>query len=213
VGAILVVDGAQALAHVPVNVVDLGADFYAMSSHKVYGPMGMGALYGCRELLEAMPPFLGGGDMIKRVSFEGTTYNDLPNKFEPGTPNVAGAIGFAAALKWVESKGVAHLAEYENGLAAEARLMLGDIDGVRLVGSGDQASVVSFTADFAHPHDLGTILDQHGVAVRTGHHCCMPLMDRLGVAGTTRASFAAYNMKQDIKVLIEGVMAARAIFA
>lgn len=214
VGAILVVDGAQALAHVPVDVQDLGADFYAMSSHKVYGPMGVGAVYGRRALLETMPPFMGGGDMIRSVSFEGTTFNTIPNKFEPGTPNVPGAIGFGRALEWVRENGLLELARHENELAVEARSAVAEIEGIRLVGkSDDQAAVVSFVADFAHPHDLGTILDEFGVAVRTGHHCCMPLMSRLGIPGTVRASFAAYNTKEDIKVLIEGLKKAREIFS
>ena len=214
VGAILVVDGAQALAHVDVDVKELGADFYAMSSHKVYGPMGVGALYGRRELLEAMPPFMGGGDMIRSVSFEGTTYNDLPNKFEPGTPNVSGVIGFARALDWVSGLGLAALASHENALAEETRAALREVPGVKLIAEGrDKAAVVSFTTEFAHPHDLGTVLDEYGVAIRTGHHCCMPLMTRLGIPGTARASFAAYNTNVDIKVLIEGLTKAREIFA
>ncbi|MBA4293998.1 cysteine desulfurase CsdA [bacterium] len=213
VGAVIVVDGAQALAHVIVDVRELGADFYSMSSHKVYGPMGMGALYGRRELLEAMPPFMGGGDMIRTVSFEGTTFNEIPNKFEPGTPNVPGAIGFARALEWVQEKGLGELSRIENELAVRARDELLEIPGVRLVGrSVPQASVVSFVTDFAHPHDLGTILDGFGVAIRSGHHCCMPLMNRLGIPGTARASFAAYNTNVDIKVLIDGVRKAREIF-
>src|SRR5690606_22097784 len=147
-------DGAQALAHVPVDVRELGADFYAMSSHKVYGPMGMGALYGRKELLEAMPPFRGGGDMIRSVSFEGTTFNDLPNKFEPGTPNVPGAIGFARALEWVAEKGLAAMAAHEDALAEEARAALREIPGIKLIAEGQKkAAVVSFTAEFAHPHD------------------------------------------------------------
>jgi cysteine desulfurase / selenocysteine lyase len=214
VGAILVVDGAQALAHVKVDVRDLGADFYAMSSHKVYGPMGVGAVYGRREHLEAMPPFMGGGDMIRSVSFEKTTFNTIPNKFEPGTPNVPGVIGFARALDWVIVQGLEGLASHENELAVETRGALMEFEGVRLVGKSDnQAAVVSFVTEFAHPHDLGTILDEFGVAVRTGHHCCMPLMSRLGIPGTVRASFAAYNTKEDIKVLIEGLSKAREIFS
>jgi cysteine desulfurase / selenocysteine lyase len=214
VGAILVVDGAQALAHVKVDVRDLGADFYAMSSHKVYGPMGVGAVYGRREHLEAMPPFMGGGDMIRSVSFEKTTFNTIPNKFEPGTPNVPGVIGFARALDWVIVQGLEGLASHENELAVETRGALMEFEGVRLIGKSDnQAAVVSFVTEFAHPHDLGTILDEFGVAVRTGHHCCMPLMSRLGIPGTVRASFAAYNTKEDIKVLIEGLSKAREIFS
>ncbi|MFM9872526.1 MAG: SufS family cysteine desulfurase [Fimbriimonadaceae bacterium] len=214
VGAILVVDGAQALAHLAVDVQELGADFYAMSSHKVYGPMGVGAIYGRRALLEAMPPFMGGGDMIRSVSFEKTTFNTIPNKFEPGTPNVSGVIGFARALDWVRETGLAAMAQHENELAIEARAAVLKIDGVRLIGKcDDQVAVVSFVTDFAHPHDLGTILDEYGVAVRAGHHCCMPLMSRLGIPGTVRASFAAYNNKEDIKVLIDGLKRAQEIFA
>lgn len=213
-GAITVVDGAQALAHVSVDVQSIGADFYAMSSHKVYGPMGMGALYGRRSLLEAMPPFMGGGDMIRSVSFEGTTFNTIPNKFEPGTPNVSGAIGFARALDWVVENGLKSMAEHEKKLADQAREVLRQTQGVRLIGDGgSQAAVVSFVTDFAHPHDIGTVLDRHGVAVRTGHHCCMPLMERLGIPGTVRASFAAYNTREDVEALLKGVMAARELFA
>ncbi|MBX3113324.1 MAG: cysteine desulfurase [Fimbriimonadaceae bacterium] len=206
VGAIVVADGAQALAHVPVNVKELGVDFYAMSSHKVYGPMGVGALYGRRELLEAMPPFMGGGDMIRSVSFAKTTFNEIPNKFEPGTPNVSGVIGFAAALDWYESVGKEQIWAHENQLAQTLRNTLDQIPGVRTIGKCEnQAPVVSFVMDDAHPHDVGTILDSHGVAIRTGHHCCMPLMERLGIPGTSRASFAVYNTNQEINVLIEAL--------
>jgi len=206
VGAIVVADGAQALAHVPVNVKELGVDFYAMSSHKVYGPMGVGALYGRRELLEAMPPFMGGGDMIRSVSFSGTTFNEIPNKFEPGTPNVSGVIGFAAALDWYSSVGVERIWAHEHELAQNLRNALDDMPGVRTVGKCvGQSPVVSFVMDDAHPHDVGTILDAHGVAIRTGHHCCMPLMERLGIPGTSRASFAVYNTNQEISVLIEAL--------
>lgn len=206
VGAISVADGAQALAHVPVDVKELGVDFYAMSSHKVYGPMGVGALYARREQLESMPPFMGGGDMIRRVSFEGTTYNDIPNKFEPGTPNVSGVIGFATALDWYEALGKEKIWAHEAQLANALRLALNDIPGIRTIGRcRNQAPVVSFVMDAAHTHDVGTILDNYGVAVRTGHHCCMPLMDRLGIAGTSRASFAVYNTKQEINVLIQAL--------
>lgn len=206
VGAIVVADGAQALAHVPVNVKELGVDFYAMSSHKVYGPMGVGALYGHRELLEAMPPFMGGGDMIRSVSFAKTTFNEIPNKFEPGTPNVSGVIGFAAASDWYESVGKERIWAHENQLAQTLRNTLDQIPGVRTIGKCEnQAPVVSFVMDDTHPHDVGTILDSHGVAIRTGHHCCMPLMERLGIPGTSRASFAVYNTNQEINVLIEAL--------
>jgi cysteine desulfurase / selenocysteine lyase len=210
-GALTLVDGAQGLAHEPVDVAAWGVDFYAMSAHKVYGPMGVGALFGRRELLDAMPPYQGGGDMIRTVSFEGTTFNSVPNKCEPGTPNVPGVIGFAAALDWVEQTGLAEMAAHERGLASEARRRLSAVPGVRAVGPADGAGVVSFVCKWAHPHDLGTVLDAHGVAVRTGHHCCMPLMARLGVPATARASFAAYSHADDVDQLVEAVLAAKAL--
>lgn len=213
-GALTFVDGAQALAHVPVDVRALGADFYAMSAHKVYGPMGTGALWGREELLEAMPPYQGGGDMIRQVSFEGTTFRGLPNKFEPGTPHVPGVVGLAAALEWLAGVGLAEAASHERSLAALAEAGLGEVDGVRVVGTAPgKAGIVSFVAEWAHPHDLGTVLDQHGVAVRVGHHCCMPLMERLGVPATVRASFAAYSDRAEVEALLEAVRAARKIFA
>lgn len=214
VGALVLVDGAQSLANVHVDVQTLGVDFYSMSGHKAYGPMGVGALYGREELLNAMPPFQGGGDMIRTVSFEKTTFNDLPNKFEPGTPNVAGVIGLAAALDWVAGLDSDSIKAHKQGLLDHATEELNRIEGVRIIGTAAQkAPVVSFVTDFAHPHDLGTIFDQHGVAIRAGHHCCMPLMKRFGVPGTARASFAVYNTNQDIIVLIEALRAAREIFA
>lgn len=212
-GAISVIDGAQALAHEPVDVQAIGCDFYAMSAHKVYGPMGVGALYGRREMLDAMPPYQAGGDMIRTVSWTGTTYNVPPNKFEPGTPNVPGVLGFAAALDWVRQAGLAKIAAHENELRQECEARLDEIDGIRIIGNREhRAGIVSFVADFAHPHDLGTVLDQHGVAVRTGHHCCMPLMQSLGVPATARASFAVYNEKHDISVMIEALKAAQSLF-
>ena len=214
VGAIVVVDAAQALAHQRVDVQDWDADFVAMTAHKVYGPMGVGALYGKAALLESMPPYQTGGGMIRTVSFEETTFGEPPDKFEPGTPNVAGAIGFAAALKFLGDVGVDTVASHEERLGRLAERLLGDVPGVTVHGHASRkAGIVSFTLDCAHPHDAGTVLDQCGVAVRSGHHCCMPLMHRLGIVGTTRASFAMYNTEADVHRLLEGVERAREIFA
>jgi cysteine desulfurase/selenocysteine lyase len=212
-GAHTIVDGAQGLAHEPVDVQALGVDFYAMSAHKVYGPMGVGALYGRYGLLDAMPPWQGGGDMIRTVSFERTTFNGLPNKFEPGTPNVPGVVGFGAALEWLEGFGIAAVREHEEALRRTATQRLEAAKGLRIVGTASgKAGVLSFAMEQAHPHDVGTILDLHGVAVRTGHHCCMPLMDFLGVPATTRASLAAYSGEDDIDQLIEGLEQVTKVF-
>lgn len=214
VGAKTVIDGAQALAHEKVDVVALGADFYSMSGHKVYAPTGIGALYGKKELLDAMPPYQGGGDMIRTVAFEKTTYNELPNKFEAGTPNIAGSIGFGAALDFVSSIGHTPIQSHEHALLEYGTARLEDIPGVTIYGKAkNKAAILSFTMDCAHPHDIGTILDQSGVAVRTGHHCCMPLMTRLGIPGTTRASLAVYNSKEDLDRLAEGLIQVREVFA
>jgi len=192
----------------------LGVDFYAMSDHKMYGPTGMGALWGRRELLEAMPPFLGGGDMIRTVSWERTTYNGLPNKFEPGTPNIAGAVGWAAAARWLEGLDRDAAWSSEERLRRRAEAELGAIPGVRIVGTApEKVAVTSFVLDGVHPHDVGTVLDRHGVAIRAGHHCCMPLMKTLGVPATARASFAPYNDDDDVDQLVAAVRAARDIFA
>ena len=214
VGAVSVIDGAQALAHVPVNVGEIGCDFYACTAHKVYGPMGSGALFGRRELLESMPPYQTGGGMIRSVTFEGTTFAELPDKFEAGTPNVSGVVGFAAALDWFESLGTGGLWDEEKALLAEATAELQQVPGVRIIGtSPKKTAVLSFVSDFAHPHDIGTVLDSYGVAVRAGHHCCMPLMDRLGIAGTVRASIGVHNSKQDFSVMIEALLTARRLFS
>lgn len=214
VGAIIVVDGAQALAHQKVDVQDWDADFVAMTAHKVYGPMGIGALYGKAALLEAMPPYQTGGGMIRTVSFEETTFTVAPDKFEPGTPNVAGAVGFAAALTFLCEVGLDAVARHEENLGRLAEDLLSDVPGVTVHGhAADKAGIVSFTMDCAHTHDAGTVLDQCGVAVRSGHHCCMPLMKRLGITGTTRASFAMYNQEADVHRLLEGVNRVREIFA
>lgn len=213
-GAKTMIDGAQALAHEKVDVVALDADFYSMSGHKVYAPTGIGALYGKRELLEAMPPYQGGGDMIRTVAFEKTTYNELPNKFEAGTPNIAGSIGFGAALDFVSSIGHAPVQRHEQALLEYGTARLADIQGVTVYGKArNKAAILSFTMDCAHPHDIGTILDQSGVAVRTGHHCCMPLMARLGIPGTARASLAVYNSTEDLDRLAEGLIRVREVFA
>jgi cysteine desulfurase/selenocysteine lyase len=185
-----------------------------MSAHKTYGPMGVGALYGKRSLLESMPPFMGGGDMIRTVSFDGTTFNEIPNKFEPGTPNVPGVVGFGAALDWLAAFGLPQATAIENDLADRAAAELSSLPGVVLRGTASQkVGIVSFTLDSVHPHDIGTILDSEGVAVRTGHHCCMPLMRRLNVPATVRASFALYNQPEDVEALIKGVQKVQKIFA
>src|SRR5579863_4412341 len=209
-GAVVLVDGAQAVPHARVDVRALGADFYCFSGHKLYGPTGIGVLYGREELLSAMPPWQGGGDMILQVSFEKTTYNQLPAKFEAGTPNISGAVGLAAAMDYIESLGLDAIAAHEHRLVDRATTALERIPGIRLVGTApDKASIVSFTMDGVHPHDLGTILDHEGVAVRTGHHCAMPLMTFLGLPATVRASFACYNTEHDVGSLVAALGKAR----
>jgi cysteine desulfurase/selenocysteine lyase len=211
-GALLLVDGAQALAHAPVDVRAVGADFYAMSGHKVYGPTGIGALYARRALLEAMPPYQGGGDMIREVRFEGTTFNDPPNRFEAGTPNMAGAVGFGEAVDFVREAGWSAIQAHEAHLLAYLEQALADVPGLTIHGRARQkAGIVSFTLDGAHPHDIGTILDQSGVAVRTGHHCCQPLMRHLGAPATTRASLAMYNDESDADALRAGLTLVRSV--
>ena len=212
-GAVVLVDGAQAVPHSHVDVRALGCDFYAFSGHKLYGPTGIGVLYGREELLQAMPPWQGGGDMILTVSFEKTTYNDLPAKFEAGTPNISGAIGLAAAMDYIESLGIDAIAAHEQHLVELASAELQKIPGIHLVGTApNKASIVSFVLDGVHPHDLGTILDHEGVAVRTGHHCAMPLMTFLGLPATVRASFAVYNTDNDVKSLVAALGKAREVF-
>jgi cysteine desulfurase/selenocysteine lyase len=205
-GAVVLVDGAQAAAHRPVDVRALGADFYAFSGHKAYGPMGIGALYAPADLLEALPPWQGGGEMIRSVSFERTTYNDVPYKFEAGTPNVAGAVGLAAALDYVSRAGLQRIERHERELHDRAVAGLSRVPGVRLYGRArEKAGIVSFNVGDVHPHDAGTVLDREGVAVRTGHHCAMPVMARLGVPATCRASFALYNTGEDVDALVRAV--------
>lgn len=202
-GIPVLVDGAQAVAHTAVDFAALGADFYACSAHKVYGPTGFGALIAKREHLEAMPPWHGGGDMIRTVAFEGSTWNEVPYKFEAGTPDMAGAIGFAAALDWIESVGLDAIAAHEHALLDYATPRMAEIPGLRLVGTArDKGGILSFVMDQAHPQDIGSILDMEGVAIRTGHHCTMPLMQRYGLPATARASLAAYNGSDDIDQLI-----------
>ena len=209
-GAATVVDGAQAMAHYGVDVRALDCDFYAFSGHKMYAPTGIGVLYGREALLEAMPPWQGGGEMIEEVRIEATTYAGLPFKFEAGTPNIAGAIGLAAAIDYLETPDSGAVTAHEGELLHRATAGLQQIEGVRIVGTApDKAPLVSFLMDGAHPHDLGTLLDQQGVAVRTGHHCAMPLMQRLGIPGTVRASFALYNSTEDVERLVAGVHKAR----
>jgi len=199
-------DGAQAIAHVSVDVQQLGCDFYAFSGHKLYGPTGIGVLYGKAELLEEMPPYQAGGEMIRSVTFEKTLYNVLPNKFEAGTPNIAGAIGLGAAISYVNGIGMDRIFAYESELLQYGTERLSAIGGLTLMGTAaKKGSVLSFVMDGVHPHDIGTILDAEGIAIRTGHHCAQPLMDRFGVAATARASLAFYNTKEEIDVLVKGI--------
>ncbi|MGH8217819.1 MAG: cysteine desulfurase [Steroidobacteraceae bacterium] len=212
-GIPVLVDGAQAVPHLGIDVRALDCDFYAFSGHKLYGPTGIGVLYGREELLASMPPWQGGGDMILTVSFERTTYNELPWKFEAGTPNMSGAVGLAAAMDYVERLGLESIAAHEHALLVEATAGLAGIAGLKIIGTAAQkASVISFTLEGIHPHDLGTILDSEGVAVRTGHHCAMPVMDFFGVPATARASFACYNTREDVQRLIESLHRAREVF-
>jgi len=210
----VLVDGAQAVPHQPVDVRDLDCDFYVFSGHKAYGPTGIGVLYGKEQWLERMPPFQGGGDMIKSVTFEKTTYNELPYKFEAGTPHIAGAIGLAAGLEYIAGLGLEQIRDYEHELLAYGTELLSAISGVRLIGTArHKAAVLSFVLDGVHAHDLGTILDQQGVAVRAGHHCAMPVMKRFGVAATARASMAFYNTRAELETLAAAIEGAREIFA
>jgi len=212
-GVMVMVDGAQAIPHMPVDVQDLDCDFYAFSGHKMFGPTGIGILYGKESLLEAMPPYKGGGDMILEVRFDGTTYNELPYKFEAGTPNISSAVGLGAAVRYRMSIGMDAIAEHERVLLDYMMQRLSEIDGLRLIGTANRkASVQSFLLADIHPHDLGTILDQQGVAIRTGHHCAMPVMQRLGLPGTARASLGLYNNSDDIDRLTEALVTAGQIF-
>ena len=204
------IDGAQAVQHSKVDVQELDADFFAFSGHKVYGPTGIGVLYGKEELLNAMNPYQGGGDMIKSVSFEKTTYNELPYKFEAGTPDICGAIVLPEALEYVKKVGLENIAKYEDELLNYGTEKLKEIEGFRLIGNAkNKTGVISFLIDGIHPYDAGTILDKQGIAVRTGHHCAEPLMNRFGIPGTVRASFGMYNTKSEIDALVDGVKKAK----
>jgi len=208
-GAVVLVDAAQAIQHIQVDVQDLDVDFLAFSGHKMYGPTGVGVLYGKEELLNAMPPYQGGGDMIKDVTFEKTTYNELPFKFEAGTPNIEAGICLNEAIDYISSIGLAHIEAYEHDLLVYTQEKLSQIPGIRFIGTADQkCSVISFIIEGTHPYDVGVILDKLGIAVRTGHHCAQPVMDRFGIPGTIRVSLALYNTKEDIDILIAGIQRA-----
>lgn len=214
IGAKVFIDAAQALPHMRVDVQDLDCDFLGFSGHKVFGPTGIGVLYGKEELLNAMPPFMGGGEMIKSVSFKGTTYNDLPYKFEAGTPHIEGGIVLGTAIDYINAIGLDQIAAYEHELLVYATQKLQDIEGLRIIGTAkNKSSVVSFLVGDIHPYDLGVLLNEQGIAIRTGHHCCQPLMDRLGIEGTCRASFAFYNTKEEIDSLFTAINKATRILA
>ena len=210
----VLVDGAQAVPHMPVDVQALGCDFYAFSGHKMFGPTGTGVLWGREDLLDAMPPWQGGGDMILEVTFDSTTWNELPYKFEAGTPNISGIVGLGAAIDYLQDIGMQNVAAYENGLHDYMVAALAKIDGIRLIGEARRkASVQSFLLDDIHSHDVGTILDHQGVAIRTGHHCAMPVMQHFGIPGTARASLALYNNRADIDRLVGALQKVQDIFA
>ena len=213
-GAAVLIDGAQAAYHFAVDVQALDCDFYVATGHKLYGPTGIGVLYGKAERLEAMPPYQGGGDMISSVTFEKTTYNALPHKFEAGTPHIAGAIGLGAAVDYLTGLGLERVAAHERALLAYGTEALQQVPGVRMIGTAsEKASILSFVMEGVHPHDIGTIVDQEGVAIRTGHHCTQPVMDRFGIPATARASLAMYNTRDDIDALIRALHHAREVFA
>jgi cysteine desulfurase/selenocysteine lyase len=210
----VLVDGAQAAPHLALDMQALGCDFYAFSGHKLFGPTGIGVLYGKTELLEEMPPYQGGGDMISSVTFEKTTYNKLPYKFEAGTPDIAGAIGLGAAIDYLNALGLSAIAAHEHELLAYGTEALRRVPGLRLIGTAkEKASVLSFWLGDVHPHDVGTVLDREGIAIRTGHHCAQPLMRRLGIAATARASLALYNRREDIDALVSGLHKVQEVFA
>ena len=212
-GVPVLLDGAQAIAHVPVDVQMLDCDFYAFSAHKLYGPTGVGVLYGKTDLLEAMPAYQGGGDMIRSVTFEETSYNTLPYKFEAGTPNIAGVIGLGAAIEYVSSIGFDAIVSHERALLSYATAKLTDVPGLRIIGRArEKTGILSFVLEGVHPHDIGTILDREGIAIRTGHHCTMPLMERFGVPATARASFALYNTRQEVDALVDAIHKVQEVF-
>jgi cysteine desulfurase / selenocysteine lyase len=211
-GIPVLVDGSQAAYHMPVDVRALGCDFYVATGHKLYGPTGIGVLYGRESLLEEMPPFLGGGDMIRSVSFERSTWNELPYKFEAGTPDIAGAVGLGAAIDYIRSVGIEAVARHEQDLLAYGTAALRELPGLRLIGTARRkASILSFVIEGIHPHDIGTIVDQEGVAIRTGHHCAQPVMERFGVPATARASLAMYNTRQEIDTLVGALRKVQAV--
>jgi len=211
-GATVLIDGSQAAYHMPVDVAALGADFYVLTGHKLYGPTGIGVLYGRESVLDAMPPFLGGGDMIASVTFERSTWNELPYKFEAGTPNIEGAVGLGAAMRYVTSIGFDAITAHERALLEYATPRLLDVPGLRLIGTAPRkASILSFVMDGIHPHDIGTIVDRRGIAIRTGHHCAQPVMDRLGIPATARASLAMYNTTEEIDALVAALHDVRAL--
>ena len=213
-GIPVLVDGAQAMAHSRVDVRELDADFYVFSGHKMFGPTGIGILYGKEEFLNAMPPYQGGGDMIKSVSFEKTVYNDLPYKFEAGTPNIAGTIGLGAAVDYLSKFQIEDVENHERGVLSYATDVLGSIEGVRLIGTArEKLGVVSFLLDDVHPHDIGTILNEEGIAIRTGHHCAQPVMLRFGIPATARASIALYNTKEEVDALARGIQRVKEVFS
>jgi cysteine desulfurase/selenocysteine lyase len=213
-GVAVLVDGAQAAPRMKVDVRELDADFYAFSGHKIYGPTGIGVLYGKASLLDTMPPYQGGGDMISSVTFEKTLYNKLPHKFEAGTPHMEGAIGLGAALEYVNRLGMANIAAHEQDVLAYATEQVATVPGVRLIGTArEKTGVLSFVLEPIHPHDLGTILDQEGIAIRTGHHCAQPVMLRFGVPATARASFGLYNTREEVDALVRGLQKVREVFA
>jgi cysteine desulfurase/selenocysteine lyase len=209
----VLVDGAQSVPHLAVDVRELGCEFYAFSSHKIYGPSGVGVLYGKKALLEAMPPYQGGGDMIRLVTFEKTEYAELPNKFEAGTPSIADVIGLGAALDWLTAIGLDAVAAHEHELLDYATAQLSEIPGLAIMGRArDKAALVAFTMQGIHPHDIGTILDREGVAIRAGHHCAQPVMQRYGVPATARASFAVYNTRDEVDVLVKALWKVKEMF-
>jgi cysteine desulfurase/selenocysteine lyase len=213
-GVPVLIDGAQAVPHMRIDVRELDADFYAFSGHKMFGPTGVGILYGKAALLDAMPPYQGGGDMIKSVTYHKTIYNDLPYKFEAGTPNIVGGVGLGATVSYLESFDIDAVARYEKELLDYATACLSAITGLRIIGTAEEkASVISFVLDGIHPHDIGTILDDDGIAIRTGHHCAHPVMQCFGIPATARASFALYNTKEEIDILVKGIHKAIKVFS
>jgi cysteine desulfurase/selenocysteine lyase len=214
VGAVALIDGAQAAPHMNVDVRALDCDFYSFSGHKLYGPTGIGILYGRKELLEKMPPYQGGGEMIREVGFDRTTYADLPHKFEAGTPHIAGSVALGAAIDYVVQVGLQNIAAYEHELLVEATEKVRQIPGVKLIGTArEKSAIVSFVMEGVHPHDIGTIVDREGIAVRVGHHCAQPAMKRFGLPATARASFSFYNTKEEINRLVAGLMKVKEVFA